>query len=110
MTPREDNSRADQPERRVLHSVKLLQGRFGGTHPGQKAVLHGRPNESLIKAQLTSHVQERRHFLEEVHPLVRLGCDAAEMRSEGELAIKYHTEEPNFVLLCHRDVVEADGG
>ena len=25
---------------------------------------HGRPNESLIKAQLTSHVQERRHFLD----------------------------------------------
>ena len=46
-----------------------------------------------MKAQLTSHVQEWRHFLEEVHPLVRLGCDTAEMRSEGELAIKYHTRD-----------------
>ena len=60
----EGQLQADQPERSVLHTVKLLQGRFGGTHPGQKAILHGRPNESLIKAQLTNHVQERRQFLE----------------------------------------------
>ena len=71
-----------------LDGVELSQVCWRHTKPNKRAVLHKRPDKSLVNCSATPAVQHRCRLAEEVEPLVGANGGAMKMPAKAQLTVK----------------------